>query len=106
MITKTICRMIPVVAMALFVCSCNNDDNNDPTQDGNQVDFVTVKSITNAGTSFEVQKEGDSPVATLITSKKLSEGIKVGQRILPRQRTTLYQWQHHPHRIYDNIRQR
>lgn len=84
MITKTICRMIPVVAMALFVCSCNNNNNNDPTQDGNQVDFVTVKSITNAGTSFEVQKEGDSPVATLITSKKLSEGIKVGQRILLR----------------------
>ena len=84
MITKTICQMIPVVAMALFVCSCNNNNNNDPTQDGNQVDFVTVKSITNAGTSFEVQKEGDSPVATLITSKKLSEGIKVGQRILLR----------------------
>ncbi len=84
MITKMICRMLPVVAMALFACSCNNDDNNDPSKDGNQIDFVTVKSITNAGTSFEVQKEGDSPVATLITTKKLSDDVKVGQRILLR----------------------
>ena len=83
MITKMICRMLPVVAMALFACSCNND-NDDPSTEGTQIDFVTVKSITDAGTSFEVQKEGDSPVATLITSKKLAEDVKVGQRILLR----------------------
>ena len=77
MITKMICRMLPVVAMALFACSCNND-NDDPSTEGTQIDFVTVKSITDAGTSFEVQKEGDSPVATL------AEDVKVGQRILLR----------------------
>lgn len=84
MITKMIYRILPVVALSLLVCSCNNDNNDDPSQDGTQIDFVTVKSMNETGTSFEVQKEGDSPVATLITSKKLGDGVKVGQRILLR----------------------
>lgn len=84
MIAKKICRMLPVVAIALLACSCNNDNNDDDPQNGTQIDFVTVKMVSNAGTSFELQKEGDSPVLTLVTSKKLSDDVKEGQRILLR----------------------
>lgn len=81
---KTILRTIPAMALALFVCSCNNDSDTPSGEDGTQVDFVTIKSLSNTGASFELQKEGDSPVLTLVTSRRFPEELKVGQRILLR----------------------
>lgn len=73
---------IIVAPLAIVLGSCNNDAGNDIPTEYFQA-FVTLKSITPEGTSFEAQKDFDSDPVTFTSTIKLDpSNVEIGQRYI------------------------
>jgi len=67
-------------AMALSLGACN-EDNEKSLPEGTLYDIVTLTANDDDGSVFQFQKDGDSPMITLVSSRKLPETVKVGERL-------------------------
>ncbi len=81
-IIRNLCTALSCAAIGLFAVSCNDDKSND-LPEGTLYDIVTLVSNNDNGTVFEFQKEGDSPMITLTSTRRVdSEIFKTGDRML------------------------
>ena len=78
-------KTLPILLLTIFafaLSSCN-DDNHKSLPDGTMFDIVTLVENNDKGSVFEFRKDGDSPLITLTSERKLDEKeVKVGQRIM------------------------
>lgn len=64
------------------VTSCSDDDDDDPVPSSALIDFVTVASNTDSGSSFTVIDPATEKSATLVTTSRIGEEFQVGTRAL------------------------
>lgn len=68
--------------LAFASTSCNSDDDNGGLPPGTLYDIVTLVSNTDQGSVFEFRRDGDSPLITLTSSRRVSTDFKDGDRLL------------------------
>ncbi len=78
---KSLCLALLGTFVALSVTSCNEDSGN-TFPDETLYDIVTLVENNDSGSVFEFRKDGDSPVITLTSTRKLSDEVKVGERLM------------------------
>ncbi len=86
MTTKIRTLMLALITLfgAATFTSCS-DDNDGPDFPSNTLyDIVTFESSNESGTTFTLQKDGDSPLITYHSSRQLStdDNVKAGARLL------------------------
>lgn len=84
--TKTFKNLSLTLLLALVATvftSCNDDNGGKELPEGTLYDIVTLVSNSDEGSVFEFRKDGDSPIITLVSSRKLDEKeVKPGQRMM------------------------
>lgn len=73
---------LSLMALATAFTSCDDEDDEPDVPSDAYIDFVTVASNSDSGSSFTISKAESDEIATLTTTSRIAEGFTVGSRAL------------------------